>query len=703
MFTLYATDYAPIDPVTPPCELSLIPIGYKGENLARCLVFDLTSCIEEFGDGGFTISFIRQGDEYPYLVTDTDRLDNNAIWNITSTDTAVDGYGLVQLNYEVDSVVCKSALYRTVTFDSNAITGDVPDPYEDLLAQVAAYAATAEASATTATAAANTASTAVFNGIKTESSIRAAADEGLQTQINTLVGLVGAPNVANTASAMTDSSSVYVYTGSEAGYTYGHWYYYNGTEWTDGGVYQSAAVDTDKTLTVSDMAADAAVTGHLIDAALKAFVSEETEGTVATFPDGADSMPVTNLQIGIEPVQSGSGDPSPTNIRPITGYTGAKIYKTRHNLWDVDAIVTSSNHTDYCYVDSDGYLRFVSGNAEDYGIWWKNISLPCPLRFSGTVKSFEETNAGAIRISFVFDDGTNYVCNYGSVAAGATATSSWVVGSEGQKVVRINSAWTSSRSVGILVADTQLEFGSTATDYEACSGITSCNVDWSDSAGTVYGGTLDVTTGILTVTYGVVDLSSLTWGYTDTYSCFIATSPSDSPTQKSGGYDTAVCSMYAIQTNVSLSNLSDYNLLLNSRSVSSSGKRVAIKDTRYTDADDFTTALTGQTLVYELEEPVSYQLTPTEVTTLLGLNNIWASTGDVESLIYRADTRLYIQHLTDPDTDMTADANIASGQYFMVNNTLYLATAAISSGATIVEGTNCTKTSLAAALNAINS
>ena len=236
MFNIYATDYAPVDPITPPCDITPIFIGYKGENKARCLIFDLTECVETFGDGGFVISFIRQGDDLPYLVTDTDRLDNNAIWIITDTDTAVDGYGMVQLQYIVDDVVCKSALYRTVTFDSNGITGDVPDPYEDLLAQIAAYAAQAEGAATTATAAAQAASTAVENGITTERSQRIAADEGLNTRINELMGLAGAPSMANSAAAMTDSSKIYVYTGNEAGYLTGHWYYYNGTEWADGGV-----------------------------------------------------------------------------------------------------------------------------------------------------------------------------------------------------------------------------------------------------------------------------------------------------------------------------------------------------------------------------------------------------------------------------------------------------------------------------------
>lgn len=76
---------------------------------------------------------------------------------------------------------------------------------------------------------------------------------------------IGGPNVAATKAAMTDKSKVYVYTGSESGMTRGNWYYWNGSAWTSGGVYQSTGFSTDTTLTVSGMPADAKSTGDEID------------------------------------------------------------------------------------------------------------------------------------------------------------------------------------------------------------------------------------------------------------------------------------------------------------------------------------------------------------------------------------------------------------------------------------------------------
>lgn len=98
----------------------------------------------------------------------------------------------------------------------------------------------------------------------------------------------GAPLTAATAAAMTDQTKIYVYTGTTGGgFTNGHWYYYNGTAWTDGGVYNSAAVQTDTTLSLSGVPADAKAVGDAISATnanvnVNATAIEENAGNIAT-------------------------------------------------------------------------------------------------------------------------------------------------------------------------------------------------------------------------------------------------------------------------------------------------------------------------------------------------------------------------------------------------------------------------------------
>ena len=61
-------------------------------------------------------------------------------------------------------------------------------------------------------------------------------------RIESIFNALSTPTAASEASEMLDESTIYVYTGSETGYTYGDWYYYDGTEWVSGGEYASTAL-----------------------------------------------------------------------------------------------------------------------------------------------------------------------------------------------------------------------------------------------------------------------------------------------------------------------------------------------------------------------------------------------------------------------------------------------------------------------------
>lgn len=73
------------------------------------------------------------------------------------------------------------------------------------------------------------------NNIDAEAIVRESSDNNLQSQIKNLAS--GSPLVASSISKMTDTSRVYVNT------TDGNWYYYDGTTWISGGVYQSTGID----------------------------------------------------------------------------------------------------------------------------------------------------------------------------------------------------------------------------------------------------------------------------------------------------------------------------------------------------------------------------------------------------------------------------------------------------------------------------
>lgn len=92
----------------------------------------------------------------------------------------------------------------------------------------------------------------------------------------------GHATTANMAADMTDTTRIYVYTGSESGYTAGNWYYYDGTAWVSGGRYtDSVQFETDTTLSVSGKAADAKIVGDELSSIKSGF-----DGLLTEVPTG---------------------------------------------------------------------------------------------------------------------------------------------------------------------------------------------------------------------------------------------------------------------------------------------------------------------------------------------------------------------------------------------------------------------------------
>ena len=82
---------------------------------------------------------------------------------------------------------------------------------------------------------------------------------------------------------MTDKTRVYVYTGSESGMTAGNWYYWNGSAWISGGVYNAVAVQTDTTLSVAGKAADGKATGDAVASLKEDLIAELLESNAFDF------------------------------------------------------------------------------------------------------------------------------------------------------------------------------------------------------------------------------------------------------------------------------------------------------------------------------------------------------------------------------------------------------------------------------------
>lgn len=134
-------------------------LGKRGENLARCVVFDISAWQKEYGEGFVQLIHQRNGDNVPYPCAVT--VDGGkAYWNVTSADVDVAGRGHCELQYWVGDAIVKSATYITRTSRSMSPASEtVPEPQQPWMDSMLSVAAEANEHANAAEAAAENAAT----------------------------------------------------------------------------------------------------------------------------------------------------------------------------------------------------------------------------------------------------------------------------------------------------------------------------------------------------------------------------------------------------------------------------------------------------------------------------------------------------------------------------------------------------------------
>lgn len=119
-----------------------IEIGVQGENIAREISFDYTEWIETYGEGSVMVTVERDGAVYEAADYAADN--GTCIWSPDATDTAVDGFGMVELSYIAGDVVAKTVIFETVTLPGIG-EGVAPEPYENILTRIHEEVTEAEA------------------------------------------------------------------------------------------------------------------------------------------------------------------------------------------------------------------------------------------------------------------------------------------------------------------------------------------------------------------------------------------------------------------------------------------------------------------------------------------------------------------------------------------------------------------------------
>lgn len=436
--------------------------------------------------------------------------------------------------------------------------------------------------------------------------------------------------------------------------------------------------------------------------------------------EASAAKPLKSMTIPFTAVQAGTGDPSPDNIRPISGFTGIDVARAGVNLWDeqweVGAIDDNGQNTTsggnfrstnyipvlpgmrfYVYyelpegaelrsnirlfyydqnktyisnawtgksaatVPSNAYyVRFYGDSA--FNSQNDNVS----FNFPSSDTSYHPYSGESHRIEFpatgknllnphMFDDRPSYYTaeSNGTITVKSTDYSPWAnieftamkagtytisyTADSGEASLRTENnydeihhvtpgnpvTFTVMEGEGIkikvgvgassypMTASVQIEAGSSATAFEPFTN-------------TVYGGSLDALTGVLTVTHEkLVFDGSEKWSFT-------AGTDSNRVIKSVAEYTGQIESYPPLNYMKSASKgaWSGY--------VSTVGNLVCRIATTIDSAEAWSTYLEENPLemVVELATPITYQLDPVTIQTLKGDNTIWANTNGDNTIIY---------------------------------------------------------------------
>ena len=336
---------------------------------------------------------------------------------------------------------------------------------------------------------------------------------------------------------------------------------------------------------------------------------------LATFESNVSGLYIPEILAYIQATQAGTGDPSPSNPRAISGVSSVDTTRTGKNLLCSIPQTTTVNGVTFA-LNSDGSIT-LSGTAT------ANASVDLG-RYETYLKAgnyISNTNGTGYTVN-IFKGSTSGTILKNGGGTFTLAESDFIF----ERVLVTNGTTVNA------VIYPQIELGSTATTYQPYTGTTATTA----LGGTYYGGYVNVTTGLLTVTHalfqltGSADENYILQGDGTTARRFrLENALSD--------YSTLIaCSHDLIATN-------NNNVWGYARFVSS---YLVLLDNNNTMADQ--TALkswlasehaNGRTVSFlmQLATPIEIQLTPAQIEQLLGQNNVFASTGDVAVKYWRID------------------------------------------------------------------
>lgn len=348
-------------------------------------------------------------------------------------------------------------------------------------------------------------------------------------------------------------------------------------------------------------------------------------GDVVQF-DGVTGASITSLSTTITPTQDLHGYSSPwpggggENIYPASEISGT------HN----DVMVAQNGESYTLSGTASAYSQFVS--SETFTLAAGTYTVKCFNQVNGIYVQLRSANGQTIYGNTSGGDNTF------TLSASTTLKARIVVsnGTATNRTIQIEvvegstapTVFTPYSNICPISGRTGLSVYVSPTTSQADA--TTYAVDWTDEAGTVYGGTLDVVTGVLTVT---MVGTSVRGGFAAAGNGTFYKEAAFTSKAKNRQYGNFISSMWKTESGEATGGtasaiLYPENLMFQNLD---SNVRLLVYTTQFASVSDFNTALstTPMDVCIELATPLTYQLTPQEIEVLVGENNVWTSSGPV--------------------------------------------------------------------------
>lgn len=201
---------------------------------------------------------------------------------------------------------------------------------------------------------------------------------------------------------------------------------------------------------------------------------------------------------------------------------------------------------------------------------------------------------------------------------------------------------TNAENFTVTLVPTQAGTGDPSpTNVRAISGLSSVDVVLNDNTitfslgSTIYSGSVNMSTGKLTVDKVLVDLGSYTWAYIEADKVFYNVMPTEC--DYNAGNTNTLCEGFTYDTDANwTTDLSENQYMMCKDLYSTSRVSIAIKNSTITTVEDFKTSVTGIHFLYPLATPTTTSLTATQIRLLQGENEL-STTGSSMSFKYQRD------------------------------------------------------------------